>query len=88
MKKKTTPFRLGVLAYLLILPAFLLINCQNDLDDPVLNAEARLTPDAKVLSLMKEAIYIHLSTVTFTKNTCLRELSSFMINLLNQNTMF
>lgn len=56
MKKKTTPIRLGVLAYLLILPAFLLINCQNDLDDPALNAEAKLTPDAKVLSLMKEAI--------------------------------
>ena len=47
---------MGILAYLLILPAFLLINCQNDLDDPVLNAEAKLTPDAKVLSLMKEAI--------------------------------
>ncbi len=56
MKKKTTPISLGALAYLLILPAFLLINCQNDLDDPVLNAEAKLTPDAKVLSLMKEAI--------------------------------
>lgn len=56
MKKKTTPIRLGILSYLMILPALLFINCQNDLDDPAMGSEAKLTPDAEVLLLMKEAI--------------------------------
>ncbi len=47
---------MGIFAYLLILPVFLLVNCQNDLDDPILSSESKLTPDSKVLSLMKAAI--------------------------------
>lgn len=47
---------MGIYVYLLILPVFLLVNCQNDLDDPILSSESKLTPESKVLSLMKAAI--------------------------------
>ena len=47
---------MGIFAYLMILPVFLFVNCQNDLDDPIVSSEAKLTPDSKVLSLMKAAI--------------------------------
>ena len=57
MKKRTTPIRLGVLKYLLLLPVFLFVNCENDTDEPLLGSEAKLTQDSKVLSLMKAAIY-------------------------------
>jgi hypothetical protein len=56
MKKRDLPFKMGIFAYLLILPVFLLVNCQNDFDDAILSSEAKLTPDSKVLSLMKAAI--------------------------------
>ena len=56
MKKRKIPFKMGIFAYLLILPVFLLVNCQNDFDDVILSSESKLTPDAKILSLMKAAI--------------------------------
>ena len=57
MKKRTTPIRLGVIKYLLLLPVFLFVNCENDTEEPLLGSETKLTQDSKVLSLMKAAIY-------------------------------
>lgn len=56
MKKRTLPFKMGLFKYLLLLPVFLFINCENDLDEPLMSSQVRLTQDSKVLSLMKAAI--------------------------------
>ena len=56
MKKRTTPFKLGVLTYLLFLPIFLLTNCQNEFDEPILNSEVNLNRNLEVLLLMKAAV--------------------------------
>lgn len=47
---------MGLFKYLLLLPVFLFINCENDLDEPLMSSQVRLTQDSKVLSLMKAAI--------------------------------
>ena len=47
---------MGIFAYLMILPVFLLVNCQNELDEPILSSESKLSRDMEVLLLMKEAI--------------------------------
>ena len=57
MKKRTTPNKLGVFKYVLMLPALLLLTyCQSDLDEPAANAEIRLTKDSEILNLMRAAI--------------------------------
>lgn len=61
MKKKFTKIRLSTFKYLLFLPILLLVYCQSNSEDPNLNSENRLRPDAKVLSLMKSAIKSDLS---------------------------
>ncbi len=47
---------MGVFAYLLFLPIFLLTNCQNEFDEPVLSSQTDVNRDLEVLLLMKSAI--------------------------------
>ena len=47
---------MGVFAYLLFLPIFLLTNCQDEFDEPVTSAEIDINRDIEVLLLMKAAI--------------------------------
>ncbi len=56
MKKRTLPAKLGIVTYLLLLPVFLFVNCQNEMDEPVPSSQFKLTQDSRILSLMEAAI--------------------------------
>ena len=57
MKKKSATFKLGAFKYLLFVPLLLLSFCQSEMEEPYLDSGSKLTPDAKVLLLMKSAIF-------------------------------